>query len=82
MPNCSQLPAWVSYGQVLAIPILGGVIALVGTLIAVRQMLIADERLEHDAFYRQYDNRFAVYEATRKLLASVFHEDIPQRIGS
>jgi hypothetical protein len=70
MTNCSQLPLWVSSLQALAVPI----IALAGTWIAARQMLIADEKWRLDAFKWQYDRRVAVYETTRKFLASVFAE--------
>jgi len=72
MSNASQLPAWVSYLQALAVPI----IAVFGIWIAARQMVIADERLKLDAFDRQYNRRVAVYEATRKFLAGVFHRTI------
>ena len=72
MPQCSQLPQWVSILQALAVP----VFALVGALIAWQQMAIARRKLQHDVFYRQYDRRVAVYEATRKFLGDVFHRNI------
>lgn len=56
------------YLQALIIP----VISLIGAWIAVRQMLIADGKLQLDTFERQYERRFAVYEATRKILGDVF----------
>ena len=62
---------WVAYANALAVPI----IAIVDAWIAARQMFIADEKLRYDEFYRQYDKRFAIYEATRKFLARAF-EDI------
>ena len=67
----SQLPVWVAYANALAVPI----IAIVDAWIAARQMFIADEKLRYDEFYRQYDKRFAIYEATRKFFARAF-EDI------
>jgi hypothetical protein len=72
MPQCSQLPLWVSYAQALTVPI----IAILGVWIAARQMVIAHDKFELDAFDRQYEKRVAVYEATRKFLASVFHGSI------
>lgn len=35
-------------------------------------MVIADDKLQLDTFERQYERRFAVYEATRKILGDVF----------
>jgi hypothetical protein len=67
----SNLPDWVSYINAFAIP----TIAVVGALIAAGQMYIAQQKLRYDEFYRQYDKRFAIYEATRKILARVFDED-------
>jgi GMP synthase-like glutamine amidotransferase len=66
----------VSYLQALAVPLLGAIIALLGAWIAARQMLIAHEKLQIDAFDRQYERRVAVYEATRQFLADVFHGNI------
>jgi hypothetical protein len=74
MPQCSQLPSWVSYLQALAVPM----IAAVGAWIAAQQMWIARVKLRHDIFYRQYERRLAVYEATRKFLADVFLEQISE----
>ena len=51
MTNCS-LPQWVSYLQALAVPI----IAAAGMWIAARQMVIADEKLQIDAFDRHTIN--------------------------
>ncbi len=62
------LAAVVGGLQALAVPI----IACLGVWIAARQMAIADERLRFDAFYKQYENRFAVYVATRKFLGDVY----------
>src|SRR5580692_11404829 len=67
----SHLPDWVIYINALAVP----TIAIVGTLIAAGQMYIAQQKLKYDEFYRQYDKRFAIYEATRKILARVFDEE-------
>ncbi len=72
MPQYSQLPQWVSILQALAVP----VITVVSVLIAWQQMAIAHRKLQHDIFYRQYDRRVAVYEATRKLLGDVFNGNI------
>lgn len=72
MSDCSQLPHWVSYLQALAVPILAVVVAGFGAWIAARQMLIAYDKLQHDAFDKLYDRRVAVYEATRKFMADVF----------
>lgn len=78
MPHASQLPIWVSYLQALAVPILALVVAGFGAWISARQMLIAHDKLQLDAFNRQYERRIAVYEATRTILQSVFlHEIIP-----
>jgi hypothetical protein len=71
-----QLPPWVSYLQALAVPIIGAIIALFSVWIAARQMWIAQRKLDHDIFYMQYEKRFAVYEATRKVLANVFHGNL------
>ena len=54
------------------------IITLLGVWIAARQMAIADERLRFDAFYKQYENRFAVYVATRKFLGDVFLGNISE----
>jgi phosphopantetheinyl transferase (holo-ACP synthase) len=71
--SCSpQLPQWVSYMQALAVPIIGLIVALLGVWISARQMLTAKEKLQLDEFDRQYERRFAVYEATRKMLEAVF----------
>jgi hypothetical protein len=59
MSDCSQLPPWVSYLQALGVPIIAAVIAAVGTWIAARQMLIANDKLQLDAFDRQYVKRVA-----------------------
>ena len=45
---------------------------------ACQQAAIARDKLEHDVFYRLYDRRVAVYEATRKFLADVFHGNITE----
>jgi hypothetical protein len=58
--------------------IAGTWIAAGGTWIALRQMLIANEKLQFDAFHRQYERRVAVYEATREFLASAFHGNISE----
>ena len=69
----SQLPRWVAYAQAFAVPIIAIIIATFGAWIAACQMCIAREKLRLDAFDRQYAQRVAVYEATRTLLANVFH---------
>jgi hypothetical protein len=74
----SQLPPWVSYTQALAVPIILVVIAAFGAWIAACQMWIARERLRLDAFDRLYNRRVAIYEATRTLLAAVFHGNISE----
>lgn len=56
-------------GLVLALVALGGL------WIAGRQMVIAQQRLEHDVFYRLFDMRFEVYKATREFLARGFREE-------
>jgi|SRR5580704_9987501 hypothetical protein len=66
------LPNWVLYINALALP----TIAIVGTLIAAGQMYVAQQKLRYDEFYRQYDKRFAIYEATRKILARVFDDQL------
>lgn len=76
MPNCSQLPVWISISQALTVPVIAAVIAAFGAWIAARQMVIADEKLKLDAFDRQYARRITVYEATRKFLADVYGKNI------
>jgi hypothetical protein len=66
----SHLPDWVSYINALAVPML----AVVGALIAAGQMYIAQQKLRYDEFYRQYERRFAIYDATRKIMARVIDE--------
>jgi hypothetical protein len=56
--------------------ITAAVIAVFGVWVAACQMWIAREKLRLDAFDRQYNRRVAVYEATRTLLANVFHGNI------
>jgi hypothetical protein len=68
MTQSAQSPQWVLYLSALSVP----VFALIGAWIAARQMLIADEKLRHDAFFRLYDRRVAAYEATRKILAAMY----------
>lgn len=41
-------------------------IAVIGAWLAGRQMVIAQQRLQHDTFYRLFDMRFDVYKATRE----------------
>jgi hypothetical protein len=72
MLRCSQLPLWVSYLQALAVPILAVVVAFFGVLIASSQARIARDKFQSDEFFRQYDRRVRVFEATREFLASVF----------
>jgi hypothetical protein len=73
-----QLPQWVSYLQALAVPLVAAAIALFGAWVAASQMWIAREKLRIDVFDRQYNRRVAVYEATRTLLADVFHETVTE----
>jgi len=70
--QCHELPAWVSYGQALAVPILALAVAGFGAYIAWRQKEIASEKLRNDEFYRQYEKRFEVYRSTREFLAAAF----------
>ncbi len=73
-----QLPAWVSYLQALAIPIVGLTVAAAGALITLAQLVIARDRFEVDAFDRQYARRLAVYEATRQFLAAAVRETLSE----
>jgi hypothetical protein len=73
-----QLPQWVSYLQALAVPLVAAAIALFGAWVAACQMWIAREKLRIDAFDRQYNRRVAVYEATRTLLADIFHKPVSE----
>jgi hypothetical protein len=50
-------------------------VGLGGAWIAGRQMVIAQQRLEHDVFYRLFDMRFEVYKATREFLAQGFRDE-------
>lgn len=74
MPSCSQLPAWVFYLQALAVP----TIAVIGAWIAARQMLIAHDKLQQDAFDKRYDRRLAAYAATLEFLQDVLTKDISE----
>jgi len=82
MSNCqqisTQLPMWVPYLQALAVPIVAVLVAGFGAYIAAQQMVIARDKFQHDAFYRQYDRRVVVYEATRRFLANVFDGGISE----
>ena len=55
-------------------PIFVFVVSLMGTWIAAGQMFIAQEKLQYDEYYRQYDKRFRIYEATRQFLARAFDD--------
>ncbi len=48
-------------------------IGVIGTWIAARQMVIANDKLHMEKFDRLYARRVAVYEATRKILAQAYH---------
>jgi hypothetical protein len=72
MSGGSELPDWVSYLQALAVPVIGAAITATGVWVAACQMLIAHERFEFDIFDKRYERRVSVYEATRKILQSVF----------
>jgi hypothetical protein len=50
-------------------------IAVIGAWLAGRQMVIAQQRLQHDTFYRLFDMRFDVYKATREFLAQGFRDE-------
>jgi hypothetical protein len=50
-------------------------VAVGGLWLAGRQMVIAQQRLQHDVFYRLFDMRFEVYKATREFLARGYNED-------
>ena len=53
-------------------------VALVGIWLAGRQMVIAQQRLQHDIFYRLFDMRFEVYKATREFFKSQKLKAIPE----
>jgi hypothetical protein len=55
----------------LALPL----VAIVGMWLAGRQMVIAQQKLQHDTFYRLFDMRFEVYKATREFLAQGFRDE-------
>jgi len=76
MADCQRLPIWVSYLRAFAVPVFAAIIALAGVFTGARQMLIADEKLKHDIFYRRYDRRLALYQATRAFLARAFQTDM------
>jgi hypothetical protein len=71
-----QLPQWVLYLQAFAVPLVAAAIALFGPWVAACQMWIAREKLRIDSFDRHYNRRVAVYEATRILLADIFHKTV------
>ena len=56
-------PHWTAYLSALLTPI----VAVLGSFIAYRQWRTAQNKLKHDLFER----RFAVFDAARKLLASI-----------
>jgi hypothetical protein len=74
MSECTQIPSWISYLQALAVP----VIAFAGVLVAFQQARLAQNNLIHDAFYRRYEKRLALFQATREFLASTFHPGISE----
>jgi hypothetical protein len=74
-----QLPSWVSYFQALAVPLLAVVVAAFGVWISRRQERIARDKFVNDEFYRLFEKRFAIYQATREFLAAVFLEDIYEK---
>lgn len=63
-----MLPWWVQAVQALAVP----VIAVVGTWVAIQQMVIARAKLQHDL----YERRYAVFDAVRTYLAEVMSNGI------
>jgi hypothetical protein len=72
MADGSQVPAWVSYLQALTVP----VFAAVGAWIAARQMLIADEKLQNEAFDRRYERRLAFYNETVSVLPKIYRREL------
>jgi hypothetical protein len=69
MSATTLLPPWVQYVKAFSLLF----IAFVGAWIAFRQMQIAAMRLDHDL----YDRRYAVFNATRKMLAEfVSHANV------
>ena len=67
IPTASNMLV-VMNGLVLALVAVGGL------WLAGRQMVIAQQRLQHDVFYRLFDMRFEVYKATREFLARGFED--------
>jgi hypothetical protein len=57
--------------QALAVPLLGFVIAAIGTWIALQQMRIARMKLDHD----RYEKRLKIFEAAHALLAEAVVKD-------
>src|SRR5215470_13774800 len=64
----SDLPIWLQWVKVLAVPIFTAVIALVGGWVGYQQMQIAQVKLQHDL----YERRFKVYDAARTFLLRIF----------
>ena len=71
-PSGGDATSWLETLRLWLSALLVSVVAGAGALIAYGQWKIARDRLRYDEFYRQYERRFAVYEATRKILAQVF----------
>ena len=78
MGTSSQLPEWVSYFQALAVPIFAAIVGFFGILISRQQARIAHDKLQQEAYDKQWERRFAVYTATRDFLASAHSESISE----
>jgi hypothetical protein len=57
-----------------SVPLAAAIIAGFGVWFAGRQAVMAEERMEFDKFERRWDKRWALYEATRDILAKGFDE--------
>ncbi|WP_315753996.1 MULTISPECIES: hypothetical protein [unclassified Bradyrhizobium] len=69
----SDLPYWVQMLQALSVPCLTGI----GAIIALQQMRIAQNKLDHD----NYERRAKVYDATYNLLkGTVRYENVSRKL--
>jgi hypothetical protein len=74
MNTTSILPPYLQYLQALAlvaIPVVGTIIAGIGARIALQQMRIARMKLDHD----RYEKRLKVFDAARRLLSEAVVAD-------